>query len=311
MNIVVCVFACYYALNLIQKKITVSRGSRYLFYLGIVLPAGDYLLRFIIGEIWFQTEGLIFHSLIYQSLFWGVGALLSWIYLRDIKKAGRVLLPVAGLLVYTLFSVFGTENLSFLAPLSSHFFKLGWVNSGFLILVVVYTVLWIITRWSELSETTVSILALFILLVFVTYAGISYNRIVREWQKSFPKARVVSILPANHQQTLWNVVTRQQDTYSHGKFHFIRGQQGEITEHAELSDSEVSQMALLDPTIRVMFQKAFKNPVIQTNMHNESMLITISELLPLIEPIWIKRMQFRKNKSGQIVAFEIDYGTVL
>lgn len=311
MNIVVCIFACYHALNLIQKGITVSPRSRFLLYLGIILPAGDYLLRFIIGEIWFQTEGLVFHSLIYQSLFWGVVALLSWVYQRDVKKAGTLLLPMVGLSVYALFSIFSTENLSFFSPLSSASFKLGWVNSGFLVPVSIFIVLWILTRWSELSETMVSILTLFVLVSFVTYSGISYHRIDREWQKSFPEARLVSIAPVNHQQTMWRVVTRLQDNYSHSKFHFIQGQSGEITEQPALSDAEIPQLALLDPMIRIMFQKAFKNPVIQTNMQNESMHILISELLPLIEPIWIKRIQFRKNKSGQMAVFEINYGTVL
>ncbi|MBT3227183.1 MAG: hypothetical protein HOE30_12225 [Deltaproteobacteria bacterium] len=311
MNIVVCAFAVYNVLNLIPKRLMISRWSRSLLYLGIALPSGDYLLRFLIGEIWFQTGGLIFHSVTYQSLFWGVIALLSWVYQRDVKIASKFLLPLAGLLLYALFSVFGTENLPFLSPFSLGSFKLGWVNSGYLIPVVVFTILWFATRWSEVSGKTISTLALSMLVVFITYSGISHFRINREWQKFFPEAQIVSIVPFNHQQTIWRVVTCLQGSYFHSNFHFIQGQRGEIAEQPALSDSEASQLALLDPVIRVMFQKAFKNPVIQTNIQNESMHISISELLPLIEPIWIKQIQLRKNKSGQMVIFEINYGTVL
>ncbi len=310
MNIVVCAFAVYNVLNLIQERVTISRWSRSLLYLGIILPAADYLLRFLIGEIWFQTGGLIFHSLIYQAMFWGTLTLLSWVYQRDIKKAGILLLPLAGLLLYGLFSIFSAENLPFLSPFSLVSFKLGWVNSGYLIPVVIFILLWATTRWSEVSRKTTSILALSMLMIFVTYSGISYYRINQQWQKSFPDAQIVSIVPSNHQQTMWRVVTSHQGSYFHSDFHFIQGQRGEIAEQPALSDSETSQLALLDPMIRVMFRKAFKNPVMQTNIQNESMNISISELLPLIEPIWIKQLQLRKNKSGQMVVFEINYGTV-
>lgn len=311
MNIFVCALAGYYVTNLIQKRVTISRWSRFLFYLGIFLPAGDYLLRFIVGEIWFQTGGLIFHSLAYQTLFWGVAALLNWVYQRDLKKAIKLLLPLAGLLFYALFSIFGMESLSFLAPFSSACFSLGWVNSGFLIPVIVLSVLWITLMWSELPHTMVSILALCFLVAFVGYSGISHYRINQDLQKTFPRAHVVNIVPANHQQTLWQVVTYEQGNYSHCKFHFIQGPIGEIMEQPALSDTESSQLALLDPVVREVYLKAFKNPVIQTDIQNESMLISISELLPLIEPIWIKRLQLRKNKSGQMVIHEIEYGTIL
>ena len=310
MNIVICAFAVHHVLILIQKRVTISRWSRSLLFLGIILPAGDYLLRFFIGEIWFQTGGLIFHSLIYQAFFWGTLTLLSWVYQRDVKKAGILLLPLVGLSLYVLFSIFSTEDLPFLSPFSLASFKLGWVNSGYLIPVVIFILLWVTSRWSEMSRKTTSILSISMLMIFITYSGISYYRINQQWQKSFPEAQIVSIVPSNHQQTTWRVVTCHQGSYLHSDFHFIQGQRGEIAEQPALSDSESSQLALLDPMIRVMFQRAFKNPVIQTNIQNESMNISISELLPLIEPVWIKQLQLRKNKSGQLVVFEINYGTM-
>jgi hypothetical protein len=310
MNIVVSAFVVYNVLNLIQKRLRISRWSRSLLYIGTVLPVGDYLLRFLIGEIWFQTGGQIFHSLIYQVLFWGVMGLLSWVYQRDVKKAGVFLLPLVGLLIYALFSVFSTESLPFLSPFSLVSFKLGWVNSGYLVPVIIFILFWFTSRWSEVSSRTTSMLALSVLVIFITYSGISYFRINQDWQKSFPEAQIVSIVPVNHQQTMWRVVTCLNGSYFHSNFHFIQGQRGEIAEQPALNDSEASQLVLLDPMIRDIFRNAFKNPVIQTNIQNESMNITISELLPLIEPIWIKQLQLRRNKSGQLVVFEIDYGTL-
>ncbi len=310
MNIAATVFTVYYALNLLQKKVTISRWSRFLLYLGILLPVGDYLLRFILGEIWFQNEGLIFHSLTYQALFWFVAALLNWVYGRDIKKSRKLLLPLVGLLLYAGFSIFSMENLSFLAPFSSVSFGLGWVSPGFVFSTVVFAAIWVALLGSDLSETILSILALFTLIIFIAYSGFSYHRINRDLTTMIPDAGVVSITPVNHQQTMWQVTKRHRGKYYHTEFHFIQGQQGEVAEHPALADFDVSQMALLDPIIRGIYWKAFRNPVIQVDIQNESMQITVSELLPLIEPIWVKRIQLRKNKSGQTVLFEIDYGTL-
>ncbi len=309
MNIVACVFFVYFGLNLLQKKAVISRSTRFFLYLGTVLPVMDYFLRFSVGEIWFQTEGLIFHSFVYQSLFWGIASILVWVYIRDIRKAGKLLFPLVGLLMYTVFSVFSMENISFLTPLSSASFSLGWVIPGYLIPTVILIVFWITAIGSDLSKTLVSILALLSLIGFIVYAGISYHRINQDLKSVFPNPQVVSIAPVNHQQTMWRVVTKHQDNYSLSHFHFIQGQHGEVEEHPSLNESETAQMALLDPVIWEIFQKAFRNPVIQIDIQNESMLVTISELVPLIEPLWVKKIQLRKNRSGQIVFFDIDYGT--
>lgn len=311
MNTAICVLSVYFGLSLIQERVRISRLTRFFLYLGMVLPLLDYLLRFTVGEIWFQTEGLIFHSFIYQSLFWGLSAILVWVYCRNIKNAGRLLLPLVGLLLYALFSVFSMENISFLAPFSSASFNLGWVTPGYLIPTILLIVFGFTIIGSDLSKTRISSVALLSLFIFVVYAGISYHRIRQDLKGVFPYPEVISIAPVNHQQTMWRVITLNKDNYSHSKFHFIQGQYGEIEQQAFLNGKDTAQMALEDPVIREVFQKAFRSPVIQVDIQNEAMLVTINELLPLIEPVWVKEVQLRKNRSGQMVFFDIKYGTFL
>lgn len=311
MNIVVGLFSVYFALNLIQKKVAISREARIFLYLGVALPVVDYCLRFTVGEIWFQSNQLIFHSFIYQALFWGTAALLNWVYSRHLRSVGILLLPLLGLLINALFSVLSMENVSFLAPFSGHDYSLGWVTPGYLVPTAIMVVLWFTLLGSDLSKTLISSLALGCLVVFIVYSATSYYRINQSLRKTFPNAEVVSLAPVNHQQTMWRGVVTRQDKYVYTHFHFVQGQSGSIEEQAVQNRSALSQSVLLDPRIRTLFMKAFRNPVIQVDIQNESMMVSISELVPLVETLWVKQVRLRKNKSGQIVNFEVEYGTIL
>jgi len=311
MNIVITVFSLFFLLKLIRRKVPVSRKSRFMLYLGVVSPGLDYLLRFAWGEIWFQTEGLIFHSLIYQTVFWGIVALLVWVYTRRLRIAAGFLLPLAGLMLYALFCCLSTESVTFLAPLSKAAFNLGWITAGYIVPTVLMLIFWLVLLFSDLPETPLSMGALLALVVFVGYAAISYSRINRSLAAVFPESDIVSVFAENHQQTMWRVVAFRNSRYLHTRFHFVQGQYGDVRELKVLNDGDTAQSALLDPAVRMLFQRAFRNPLIQVDVQNESMLISISELVPLIEPLWIKQLQIRKGGSGWIEHVEVVYGTVL
>lgn len=311
MNIIVTVFTLFFLLRLIRKKVLISRKSRILLYLGVALPGADYLLRFINGEIWFQTEELVFHSFFYQSLFWGIAALLIWVYTRRLKTAIRLLLPLIGLLIYAFFSLLSTENISFLAPFSSGIFNLGWITAGYVVPTVLMLVCWLILLFSDLSESLVCGVAVISLAVFIGFSAISFHRINDSLSEFFPEADIVSVFAENQQQTMWRVVAFRGSRYIHTQFHFVQGQRGEIKEQKVLNITDAAQSVLLDPSVRTVFQRAFRNPVIQVEVQNESMSISISELLPLVEPLWIKQIQLRKNGSGRIEYVDVEYGTIL
>lgn len=311
MNAAAGLLTVYFFLTLIQQRFSVSTGSRLLLYLGIMLPTVDYILRFVIGERWFQTDGLVFHSVFYQALFWGVVTLLVWVYNRDLKRAARFLLPFVGFLVYVLFSVFSMEQVSFLTPLSSAAFSLGWILPGYLVPTVLLLLLLGIRLGSDLSKTVISVLAMVLVIVFVGYAGISYHRIQTELDRSLGDAPVVEIVPENHQQTIWRVVIREPGGYAYARFHFIRGQQNPFQSQQLDADRGLSESVLLDPMVRQIYWKSFRSPVIQVESQNKTLLITIRELLPLIEPLWVKQVRIVKDGAGRMIRFEADYGTIL
>ncbi|MCP4757015.1 MAG: hypothetical protein GY866_39635 [Proteobacteria bacterium] len=310
MNTIICIFSVYYFFKLVDKRISIGIGSKVLIYMGILMPIGDYVFRLVLGEIWFHTSGLIFHSFFYQGLFWSISALLFWVYRRDVKGAGRLLLPLVGLSIYALFTILGTESVAFLGPITLYSIHLDWIGSGYLIPLAVYILLLISKKWSDLSLYAIGRLSLGFLFLFFIYVGIVRYNIERSLDDSFQRHGSIVITPANSLQTVWNAVVKENNHYLSRKYHFIRGWQGEIQKHQISNDFEISQSVLLDPLVRLLYQNALKNPMLNADIQNEVLKVEISELFPSIEPLWIAKIKITKNRSGQLLDFSVDYGSI-
>lgn len=276
-------------------------------YVGICMPIGDYILRLALGEIWFRTSGLIFHSFIYQGIFWGILALLHWVYWKDFKRAGRLFFPIIGLILYALFTALSTENVTFFAPITSQSFHLDWVISGYFIPLALAILLMITKRWTRLSLQTTGIIALCFLVIYTASMGLMNFYIHQTLNSSLAESVIVNITPANSLQTKWNITVYQQNRYKIKQYHIIEGWLEEIEEVTAFEDSSLSQKLLLDPVIFSLFVNAFTNPVIYTRIQNEILKVEISEMIPLSELLWVNKIQITKNRSGQTLSINVHY----
>lgn len=310
MNSVICFISAFHFFKLIQRKKFIKRKTRLLIYIGTIMPLGDYLLRLIRGDLWFFSGELIFHSFFFQSLFWTVIAFLYWVYAKDFKKALRAYFPLVGLLFYALFTFFSTEHLNFLSPFLNTTANIDWVNAGYIIPLIIVGLLWITKKWSELSTSAISKLSLLSLAMFMILVGFIRGNVVRDLVDDLRLAETISITPANSLQTEWNVVAYKDRRYFIGRYHFVQGWLGKIKEESAFDDFQISQNILRDPSIRGLYFNAFKNPVIKTELQNETISITISELIPSIEFLWVKEVQMVKNRSGRIMDLNVSYGSV-
>ncbi len=310
MNIVICFISAFHFFKLIQRKKFIQRNTRFLIYIGIIMPLGDYLLRLVLGDLWFYSGALIFHSFFFQIFFWTVIAILYWVYAKDIKGALKAYYPLVGLLLYALFTLFSTERLNFLNPFFSTTVNLDWVNAGYSIPLIIAGLLWVTKKWSELSASTISKFSLIGLTVFIVLVGFIRNNVVRDLVNDFRPAKTISIIPANNLQTEWNVVAYKDRQYVVGRYHFVQGWLGKIEEEPAFDDFQISQNILRDPSVRGLYLNAFKNPVIKTELQNEVISVTILELRPSIEFLWVKDAKMVKNRSGQIMDFSVRYGTI-
>ncbi len=311
MNSLICLLSAFHVLALLQTRLFISKVTKRLIYLGILLPLGDYILRFILGEIWFYSGDLIFHSFFYQGLFWLILAVLYWIYNHRIGPSIRILSPLLGLSFYFLFSLFTTESLNFFAPLFDIRIHWGWIYSGYLIPTVFALLLWLNKVFSKMTVLTISRFSLIMLVAFVAFAGIIRNNASNAVAQFKNDNAVVSLLPANSLLTEWHAIIYQNKNYQIRRYHFVQGWQGALEEQEAFRAFDDSQYALLHPSIRNLYRFGFRNPTIRVYFENETVLVTITELKPLIDFLWIKKVEIKQNHSGQIVDLEIFYGTVI
>ncbi len=311
MSILICFLSVFHFICIIQKRVFISKTTKGFIYLGVFLPIGDYILRFILGEEWFQSGNLIFHSFFYQAFFWSIIALLYWVYTRDFKGVFRFYLPLSGLFANMLFCLFSTENLAFFAPLYKTGFHFDLINAGYIIPLTVMLILWATKHWSELSAITISRLSFGFLVFFLLVVSIIKQNAANNLTDDFKDVKNINITPANNLQTEWNVAAYRDGMYLVGRYHFVQGWQGEIKKEAAFDDLEISQNILHDPTIKHLYFNAFKNPVIKMELQNEVIGVTISELRPSVEPLWVKQIQIIKNRSGQIMDINTNFGSIL
>ena len=274
--------------------------------MGAVLPFGDYILRLILGEIWFQTSGLIFHSVIYHCLIWSLVALLHWVYWRNIRQAVIWFLPLIGLFTYAVFSTLSTVAMPFLFPLSHAKFSFNLVNAGYLIPLILAIIVWTTRKWTRLHGIIVSRANLAILVGFVALMGIVQLNILRTSSDIFINKSDLTIIPTGIVPYNWAVVSYHDKIYRVGKYILISGWRREINEKDAFHSFEMVQSALIDPKIHLVYTSAFKNPVASASIQNETMTIDISELTPL-DIWWVDNLKLIINKTGQIIDLNVDY----
>ena len=310
MNIVISLitFQCL-RLNWEVKR-PISTKSSILIILGIIAPLGDYILRIILGEIWFQTSGLVFHSFIYHGLLWGVMALLHWVYQRNIRQAVIWLLPLTGLFTYFIFTVLSTEALPFFSPLSDIRLSLNWVNSGHLIPLILAVAFWITKKWTHLNRVLISRVSLGIFLVYIISMGTIQINIKRMLAETPIQNSMVNITPARFLPLDWDVVTYANNHYQVRRYQLVNGWIDEVLEPDAFHNFDMSQNALRDPKIFRIVSSAFKNPVISTTIQNETMMVEISEVVPSSEILWIDNLQLIINRTGQLVDYHVDFRTI-
>lgn len=311
MNSLICFLTVFHAVKLFQRRWFVSRKVRRLIFLGIFLPLSDYILRIILGELWFYSGNLVFHSFFYQMLFWSVLALLYWVKTREIESAIVFFFPVLGLFFYFLFSLLSTESLRFFTPFSDFTFHLGWINAGYFVPTVLALFLWGIKRWSEMSVENISRISLSVFAVFLITSGIVWNNAIGDMEKVAKGSELIRIKPSNSLHTEWDVTSYQNRVFKSGKYHFVQGWQGKMESVEAFGDFNLAQNVLLDPYIRSLYLKGFKNPILDVEIQNEVLKITIRELNPSIELLWLKQIQILKNDSGQIIDTTVNYGTFI
>ncbi len=311
MNSLICLLTVFHILSLVQQKVFIAKRMRRLVYLGIILPLGDYIIRFFLGEIWFYSGNLIFHSFFYQGLFWCIVTLLYWVYSKDFRSALKYLLPLLGLAFYLIFSLFSTDNLFFGAPFFSNSFHLDWINSGYLIPSAFALFLWSIKRWSEMSVKTISRLSLGMLAAFMILAGVIRVNAENAAAEKMNDYKAISIVPANILLTEWRVVFYSDESYFVQQFHFVQGWQGKLEQVDAFNDVAVAQKVLGHPSIRRMYLYGFKNPVMNIEFQNEVLSIIITELKPSIEFLWIRQVTIVHSRSGQLVDMDVQYGTFI
>ena len=311
MNSLICFLTVFHLFKLTRHRLFVSKAIRRLIYLGIFLPIGDYILRFVIGDLWFYSGNLIFHSIPYQVMFWSIVSLLVWVYSRNLLSSLTFLFPLLGLVCYMLFSFLGTEHLTFWSPMSEYSLHLDWVNSGYLIPTTVAMLLLVSKRWSEISSRTIGQISLSVLLVFLLAAGVIRNNARNSIPENYKTSGVVTITPANNLHTEWQAVSYKDGSYFFNRYHFVQGFQQKFQQVEVFDDYDTAQSVLMDRSIKNLCLLGFKNPLVKIQIQNEALSIDIKELHPSNELLWIKEAQIVRNRSGMIVDFSVRYGTFI
>lgn len=311
MNVIICFLTVFHVLRLIERRIFVPKTTRRLIYLGIFLPLADYILRIFLGELWFFSGNLVFHSFIYHGIFWSVVALLYWVYSRDPAAALRFYFPLAGLFVYWVFSVFSTEHLCFFAPLSDNCLAFDWIGAGYIVPMIVALFFWSIKRWSEMSTVNIARISLSVLVVFIALAGIVRYNARSDLTEELKNGRYITILPANILQTEWNVTSYYRGEYLIARYHFAQGWIDDPETVEAFNEFDIAQTVLLDPSVHKLYRMGFKNPIVNVEIQNEILSFTITESKPSAELMWLKEARIIKNRSGQIMDFTAQYGTVI
>jgi|GEM_PF-1949590 len=307
MNILISFFTVFHCLGITQKRIPLTFKSRGLLLLGTLLPAGDYLLRLIQGEMHFQNGNWYFHSFLYQAVFWTVSVLLYWVHSRNLRKACRFFLPLVGLFCTLLFSLMGSEGIPFFTPISYNRLQLDLFNIGFLLPVLVCIGLLLLQLLLKFPPAITNWCAIGYILFFLASSLVIRSTLDKALTRPFREAKQVSMYPANFSQTRWYVVAVDREKYLIGQYHLFQGWLGKASTLDQFSDLNLSQQVLQDPFIRNLYLHSFRLPRVEVSIQNNLFQIVLSEPLAFTDLFGIKKIKITKKRSGQILDFVVHY----
>jgi hypothetical protein len=310
MNTAISLIIVHHVLSLLKRKIQLSTWARFGIYLGVLLPLGDDFLRIFLGEVWYRVHGAVFRSLVVEGIVWSCAAMLYWAYRRDSVRSLRWLSPLLGLSVYAIVTFLTFEESGFFYPLSDRVFHLGWMITGYPLPLLIAVLLLTLRRWSEVSYATISKMTLGLSVLIIVFTAAARFNIAGQFHQSLTSERLVSLIPADILQTVWYVVTMENQQYRVAQHHFIQGKKADFAKVKAFNDLEMAQSVLLNPDLYRLYFDTFKNPVMTVEVANDVTKVRIDELLPRRDLFWVKTIWIHINRSGQVIDSRTAYGFV-
>lgn len=305
MNIIPTLLFFIHLFPLFQKKFQLSLLEKQMILLGVFQPLLDQIARKFVGEIQYQIEGQYFHSLWYSLLFWSGLAFFAWVYFQDRKMSRLFLFPLVGLFGYAVISFFTTSGEYFFFPFTLKRIRLDWVDEGIFIPVVIMVVLFIAKSWPRFSVKRANSIALaslggYILIMgaikFLIFTSLTYDPI---------KTRRISIYPQNWPKFQWVVVLDNGNQYVHGNFALFSGKLEAVKQKEKVNDQNLIASILKDPTIYQYYKNVFRNPIIHIQIGKETSTIQVLEIVPAVLPWKNADIEWKKNRFGQIVEWNL------
>jgi len=290
---------------LIENRFALTIGQKRLILIGALQPLLDQVTRNIYGDIWYQLEGQYFHSLFYSLLFWGLLSSFIWAYRRDYKYSLSFLLPMIGLIGYAVISMFTTSSEAFFLPFSNMRIQLDWVKEGVLLPTVVLFVTYLLRIWKVLSVKLAGKISFLTTGFYFLFSGgviltifmlLSYNTLTME---------KIRIQPQDWTQLYWKVIYHEKQKYVSADFFVGSGKLEGFSETKKYNDLNLAISILNDPLIFQYYSEIMRNPLLNVKIGGEVVIIELKELLHPYYP-WRKRgVEWKKNKAGQIIEWNL------
>lgn len=307
MNLVISVVFISHLFKVIQKKYTLRFKSRFLILLGTILPSVDYVIRYYREEPILSSVTVLFQSLPYQGLFWGILALFYWIYKRSFHKAGVLLLPIAGMALFIFLASFTPEKIYFLKPFSEFYISLNLIRSGYLLPLLLIFLLWTVKRWSRFLRRrfnslsiSIVILSLLVAVCFKTYTYFTLP-------DGFTKSSNLILAPSDHFMVNWNAVELNGKGYYFSTYRILSGWNTDIKIYPVSNDYDLLQSILIYPELLTYYNSAFQVPVVKTSVKNENLLVEYTELTDLNDILWMDYLVVERNRRGQVLQSKKNY----
>ncbi|MCP4298491.1 MAG: hypothetical protein GY786_23135, partial [Proteobacteria bacterium] len=301
MNVLISFLTVYHLTKILEVRYALSVPSRVLLLLGTLLPLADSVFRFFVGEYRFQNEEWFFHSLIYQGFLWSGFTLLFWVYCRSIRYSVRLLLPLVGLLFYTIFALMGAHEIPLFTPITNYRVHLGGLYIGYWVPVVICLTLLILQYWLKLPSFRINLTGLTVVLFFLLSTTVILSTVDKALPDTFRESEKVNLFPGNFSQTLWSVVALNRTQYTHANYHLLGGWQEKRRSFHFFKDVNLAQKVLEDPSIKNLYFYSFYHPTLNVTVENELLRIEMTETSSLPDLIWIKQILMSKSISGELL----------
>lgn len=309
MNLIISIITVFHLLRIIKKKYPLRLKSKILIFLGICLPIMDYIIRYYRDEPILSSLTVLFQSFPYQMMVWGVLALLYWIYKRNFRKAGVLLLPLVGMLFYISITALTTEKIYFLKPFSDIYISFNLIKPGYIFPLLLILLLWIVKRWLGFSAKKISYFSIHIIILSILISVFFKTYTFFTLPDSFSKNSNILITPTDHLLVNWNAIELNGRDYYVSTFRFLYGWNTDVKKYPLSNDYELLQSILIYPDILAYYSSSFQVPVVKTSVKNENLLVEIRELSPLSDIFWMNRLTLERNRTGHVLQLNKNYKT--